>query len=889
MITLLEYRIKGSKTFKVLLLLLAIFLNPIIGGKNIEMEIRISKYIADNTDSKIFEKGFAQAEETHEMLVKELKDLQELGIDTRTFEKAKNAAIKPYEGAEQKKMYELAMIRYLLDQPEMMAVTNFSKTEMRCLIMRRFVSSLPFKNPEFANTNILTQITDQYNPISYRKLALKILLDKGLFSEQNMAKIKVELRNLIQTKQAFYKAMQDLKMENVPIYIGDTDKIREVALEKLEVFQNEKNNILKEFGVSKAKVELAMEKALEIAQTILEENEDLENQVTKYNDTLMFLGIVENMDDPQSLLEEEFITNQIELIGDLGRKTEKYAGHVQKYNQYNNLKNYMESVKDEMEQAYQVTEKLVQDEKKNIDNYKNYIIQKCEQLKNNLYENLKSDNLYSQFLANIETYQDELKDLTFVYDLLTEVNRKIERLYFLIEKEDVLEGTDIVVGPNVMISIEREINQITSLADNFNNFSDRTTKIKQMNQLHGEIVKTRDFDFQREETLRKAKTLLEQINAIEQKFDKILAQAFEKAMLITNKTGQSTARMMCFDEVDLGHLIMNMVKTNMILNLDVFMAGLTSNWDYVTTKRFVLRNYYMLTSADYQGSSLVNFSEKKFMGASEENQLKSKLLEDYSLRMNFFTGLYRQKVEEIDFSQGRSFWSKTGLFFSAIVKMIWNFLTRSAVHFTIDKIVEFILDKIKSIIPFIGTIKILYRYLKSLLFVLIEELWEYLKEKFYQQIIDLRVHWGQMLRKLNVFLGNREIMSTNTNEFFKKNDAWMSWQTTCWQYDFCYEDPIPQSHLEPMDNNVVFYLNDLKEVEEKYVKHLQIKEVESKKYEAINYIRMINEFRGDNYLLSYDRLEKDPNLLVTACLYYKGKLNLRGLKQRQKIRRLLLR
>ena len=867
-------------------LALILLLTPITSVKNAQMEMLLSKYIAEHMDAVVFQHGFAEPEKTKVLLEKEFENMERLGWDMGGFSKANIAALKAPATLQENQTVEFKMIQYMLQQPEMEEVTNFSINEERCMILRRFVSSLPFSNPDFQDPNFIREITSKYDPVSYREMTLKIINNKDLFSESDNAKIQNDLRKLLTAKKTFHTLVQRLNLENVPIYVGDSQAIRAASLEKLKSFVKTKNRIIKKFSEEQAKVRDLMDRALQIADDILENHQELELKVQKYNQTVMFEGMANTAKSPECMLEDEFLQDQLNVLGDLSQRVNEYSAHVQKYMQYSQIKDYMESAKNEMKQAYKAASTLEAAQKKQVEKYKTYIIAQTKKLKDKLFKELTKNPTYLEFLSTLELYKDTIIDLTVHYDMLTAINRRIERLNFLIEEDELFEGGDIVIGASVMIALEKEINHIESMPTNFNEFSNFTKKQAEMGKIKVAITQRRDYDSDRLKILKKAKTLLEAIDDLEIKMDVLLALVFAKSMMITNSTGQSENRMLCFDEVDLGHVIMNMVKTNMILNIDLFMEMLTKKWDYVTVKRFALRNYFILTSANYQGQSLVAFSEKKFMGASEESQMRKKLVEDYSMRIGFFTGLYRQKVEEIDFTKGRGFFNKVGLFFSSIIKQIWNFLLRSAKHMVLGKIVDWIMEKIADIIPFIGAINILYRFLKSLLFVLIEEIFDFLKERFYTQLMDLRTSWGRMLRKINNMLGTREIRSTDVNEFFISNDAWMSWKSSCWQYDFCYEEPTPQALLEPMETKEVFYLDSLQEVEKKYVKHLQIQKEVRERFQAINYVRMINQFRGDNYLLSAERLQKDPNLLVTACLYYKGKLNLKTIGG---MRRLMMR
>lgn len=869
-----------------LTLALTLLLTPMTSVKNAQMEMLISKYIAEHMDAVVFQHGFAQPEKTKTLLENEFENLERLGWDMGGFSKADIAALESPSTLQEKQKVEFEMIQYMLFEPEMEEVTNFSANEERCMILRRFVSSLPFTNPDFQDPNFIRAITSQYDPVSYREMTLKIINDKGLFSPQDNLKIKSDLQKLLTAKKTFHLLVQRLSLENVPIYVGDSQAIRAVSIDKLKTFVKNKNKIIKKFSEEQAKVRELMDRALDIADDILENQASIELKVQKYNQTVMFEGMANTAKSPECMLEDEFLEDQLNVLGNLGQRVNEYSAHVQKYMQYSQIKDYMESIKGEMKEAYKAASTLEAAQKKEVEKYKAHIIGQTKKLKDKLFKELTKNPLYLEFLSTLELYKDKIIDLTAQYDMLTVINRRIERLNFLIEQDDLFEGGDIVIGASVMIALEKEINHIESMPTNFNEFSKFTNKQSEMGKIRVAITERRDYDSDRLKILKKAKTLLEAIDDLEIKMDVLLALIFAKSMMITNSTGQSENRMLCFDEVDLGHVIMNMVKTNMILNIDLFMEMLTKKWDYVTIKRFALRNYFILTSSNYQGQSLVAFSEKKFMGASEENQMRKKLVEDYSMRIGFFTGLYRQKVEEIDFSKGRGFFKKVGLFFSSIIKQIWNFLLRSAKNFALNKIVDWIMEKITDIIPFLGSIKIFYKFLKSLLFVLIEEIFDFLKERFYSQLVDLRTFWGRMLRKINNLLGKRDIRSTDVNEFFISNDAWMSWKSTCWQYDFCYEEPTPQALLEPMETKEIFYLDSLDEVEKKYIKHLQIQKEVRERFQAINYVRMINQFKGDNYLLSADRLQKDPNLLVTACLYYKGKLNLKTVGG---LRRLMMR
>ena len=874
----------STNTIPVLLFLTLLCLLPsnVYQAKSNEMELMISMYVRENLDATVFQNGGERRTYAVELLDREKANAGNLGIQMASLNETQLKAIQPPANDQEKGMQEFKIIQYLLKQEEMNEVTQFSPEEERCLVLRRFVASLPFTNADFDDWFILRSMAQEYFPISYRELTMKILTDSTLFEPQDHESLMADLIELAKYKTTFLQVVQRLELTKIPVYTGNSQELREKANEKMEEYMEKKIYILAEFSESQAFMMDHMNYARQTANNIYSKSYNLELAAQVYMESMEFYVLVNGCDDPDLILQHAFMEDKSGKLGNIKNQVLEFAVELKAYNQIHGLFNYMVPKKKDMAESFKIADTLGTNTKKSMASKISAIQKNILKLQKTLYDILLKNEEYKNFLDSIEEYKEYLIQMATHYDKINEVNNKIDKLHFLASQDERLAGGDIVAGMNVSMALDQEILNLQLITQAVNKAIQLTGNTSELSLIQQSIAARKKRDEDRLRLLLKAKSILDKIGALETKVDMMMAMAFSRAMTLVNSTGDSENRMACFDEIELGHVIMMMGKTNMIIDVEMFLTMMVREWDYVSVKKFVLKNYFMFTSATYQGQSLAVYAEKKFM-PNEEAVMKKKIIDDYALRLNFFLGLYKKRVESINFNSSNGVLRQIGLFFSNVVHHIKGYLARAIQDIALEFVMEHVMSVLKTIFPFIGTVQTIYKFMGSMVYVLLEDIYDYLRHKFYNVKLELDRQWRKVKRTVSRWLGNRQIKSAHIDDFFLENNAWMSWRSTCWRYDYCFEEKAPEASLEPLENKNVFYFESLEQVNVKYKKNLQIQRTRRYTYRAINYIRHINHFKGSNYLLTYERLEKDPNLLITACLYYKGKTNVQAFERRERL------
>ena len=220
--------------------LLCLFPSNVHPAKTNEMELMISMYVRENLDAKVFENGGERRTYAVELLDQEKANAGNLGIQMGSLNESQLKAIQPPANSQEKGVQEFKIIQYLLKQEEMNDVTQFSPEEERCLVLRRFVASLPFTNADFDDWFILRSMAQEYYPISYRELTLKLLTDSTLFEPQDHEHLMLDLIELAKYKTTFLQVVQRLGLTKVPVYTGNSQELREKANEKMEEYLEKK-------------------------------------------------------------------------------------------------------------------------------------------------------------------------------------------------------------------------------------------------------------------------------------------------------------------------------------------------------------------------------------------------------------------------------------------------------------------------------------------------------------------------------------------------------------------------------------------------------------------------------------------------------------------------
>ena len=120
-----------------------------------------------------------------------LKDLSKK-VETQLSEEAAQLASE--------RSFKTQFLTKVLDKGENSEYREFSTIEWNCLVVRKFMKSMPFNFPEFDDNFFYTKIRDRYKGISYRHMAMNILKNQTFFPEEVNEEIQAKLAQVRQYK-----------------------------------------------------------------------------------------------------------------------------------------------------------------------------------------------------------------------------------------------------------------------------------------------------------------------------------------------------------------------------------------------------------------------------------------------------------------------------------------------------------------------------------------------------------------------------------------------------------------------------------------------------------------------------------------------------------------
>ena len=212
-----------------------------------------------------------------------------------------------------------------------------------------------------------------------------------------------------------------------------------------------------------------------------------------------------------------------------------------------------------------------------VQKLRRYVSGKVGEVLAMLYEELSGDENYSQFLTYLERYKVDLGKMTKLYDQIGEENNKLDRLWYLSQEDEELAGGDVIITPTVENEVAKEIGRIEEGLASAQRMVEMNPNSKSLPQIVEMIEGERERDEIRMRNLTKLSEMLGSIRDIEAQLDMMIAISFSRVMVLENRTGGTRNQMACFDELELGHAVMNMAKTNMIMDLGRFMEMLVKD------------------------------------------------------------------------------------------------------------------------------------------------------------------------------------------------------------------------------------------------------------------------------------------------------------------------
>lgn len=801
----------------------------------------------------------------------------------------------PVLSFEQEKARQFKMIDYLFKQPEMEKVISLTPEERQCFELKRFVASVPFNNDLLDTSKILQKTRDQFEGISFRSLVYKFLLDDAFRGTENYTLAVQNYHSLIDMKQKLIDTLNEQEMNKMTIVNGKWDKTLEKGQEEMDKLEKSKYYNLTQFSNVQNNIIGIQENIQSISDKILQDYSQSNNLVNMYRQGEDFLDAVSVATESEMIVTAKFVTETYNNNRDLINATLKLVNFIKEHNIFEKMNKWLvlqkyDNDKESLALRKQLKSQMSKTKSKVAEARKELTVL-IEKIMKELKESVYDIPEYKNMLSLMKEYKVQLKILYGYYEKIIGVNRELDKLsYIMFNQEETNNRAllDAYIAPENEIVLQNQIDRITEKNSELKDFVYQIKGLQRVdkdNQIYDKILNWKGFTEDEQEELARLKTIkfyIEQIVMKEKNVDKLLAEAMGKTRSFVMESSMDSRNQTCLDDLELGHTIMNMAKYYMIIDLDNFLKIYMSGWHILDVRKFVLLNYAVFTSEEYQGRMIEDYPIQKVPPMQQE-ATKTLIIRDYSLRLNFFVGMFRQRQVEIDSMNRNSFFSKQGLFFRNLIFNICNYFRNVKPGQVVKFLVEVVSIILAKLIPFSSLFKGLFVILRSLISLLLGQLIRLVVRMFKEYKLQIYAFWMKATRMIREKLGSRVLQDVNSTVFFQRNASFMNYGTQCWKYDNCFESTVHDETREELPNKKTYNFSSLRSVDDRYREILQMTRKSRRKNSDFNYLRKITQFKGGNYVMKKDQLMNNQDLLVTSLLYYRSQMALNIDQEHQEV------
>ena len=779
---------------------------------------------------------------------------------------------------------EFEVLEYLMNQPEMEEVTQFNEQELQCLALRRMVSSAPFNNEVF-DPNFFQKVRDEYQATSMRTLSLKLLVDEGFVTKDEIEENKALVGELVFQKKTFMELLSSDEKQNLPIVAGNWDKVKEAATEEITKLSKQKIKVLTVYNNTQMELLSLSDQIKSLSDKMIQENQFLEQLVVIYQNGEEFIDALESAQDRNLFTNLPFIQKDFKQNQGLMKEVSELSHRMKELQIFEKSKNWLEWDSERAKEPktaslIQELEKQIRSKLHLVNSSRNKAINFSKKLMEQIHKTLKENLDYARLNLHIENYKSAMLLIKIHYRKLSEINREVDKLQFLFDNIDPLKPHldqfgDYIIGFETETIFEAEIHSLFSRADGLNELVQLSGSYESpmLNSLKSWEGWNDRVSFN-PVTLNQKVTTLKRILELESILDVKLGKAMGQARKIMTNSGSNGNSVPCLDEIEMGHLILNMARYYMIVDIGTFVKAYMDGWDMMSTRMFVMKNYGIFTSREYRGRIVDSTSIHKWL-PEEERVEQVKMVEDYILRIGFFVNLFRTRSIEVDFTQRKSFFGKQGLLFRNMAFNLWGRVKNTPPEQIVAAFSQILIDQIVDIIPFGSKLKALVGFLVFLIKLAINEIINFMIKKFGESRYELQYVWRKVYHKVRSSFGIIGVQNVNTEKFFKENSDFMDFKSQCWKFDFCYEEPTVHFEDHSFTSKYQFDFSSLQAVNDQYKEVLSTAPDKQKKSKGdFNYLRQIGFFRANNYLLTRERIKENRDLMLTTLVYYRTKVSL---------------
>ena len=533
---------------------------------------------------------------------------------------------------------------------------TFNKKEENCILTRKFVKSMPFNLDELDDTFFFTKIRDTYKSISYRTLGLQLLEQQTFFEEkvtQDILKKLEQVRNLKQELLALLDEEKEdyflLKDNNEVILAKATEEQMKIAKEKsvkmtylsdeyLKLKNNDdeirlvSNTILKEDPFFEAKLQIF--KKLDFVEILVSSSQteesfsDIDQELFKSLDLEDFYTKLLNLGKPMKIKKNIEIVklsleNERNLLKIKSKSDPQNSPSEKKLPSLSQLNSLISKTKSEINKL-----------ESEIKSTKNSLLSEIKKLKLELRNSLDTPR-YKHYLEKLDNYKNHSETILEANIEIGNLNQKGEYFSLLVSALENNQNADVVIPFELRLDVEEEIENINKRKPALKEIKSISLENENLNSI---ITEIEGLEFENQgnvlKILNKKKNLILDIKKLEEYFDLKLAQLFWGVLFIPDKHGNTVS--VCFSEIDLGKNLFLMVKSNIILNFEIFTQELLKNFTFAQTRSFILLNYAVFVSKDHLQRIEHDYKlTKTFPG--EEEMLQKKMVNEFIQRFRFLS------------------------------------------------------------------------------------------------------------------------------------------------------------------------------------------------------------------------------------------------------------
>ena len=785
---------------------------------------------------------------------------------------------------EQEKVRQFRIVEYLFTQPEMDKLTILTPQEQQCFELKRFAASVPFNNNLLDTSGIFSRTRDQFHGISFRSLVYKLILDEAFVTTTMYSTIKPDVNAIVNLKQEFFRVATKAEIAKMPIVYGSWKNILEKGEEEIERLTKSKYYNIKQFSDTQNKIIEMTQEIQNISDNLLSRSSQGAKFVEFYREGEDFVEAVAVATEAEMINGMKFVTTSFNSDADLVNNTVLLIGLLNHLKVIERVGKWMGAEKYSHDKS---TKTLMKDVIKEIEKVMDRISKTRKTLIKAAHRIMKLNKEvvmklpdYKKMLNLMNEYKIQLKILYGFYEKIVDVNRELDKLSYIMfnqEEEQRKFLLDVYIGPETSVIVQNKLERLVEKNTDRSEFMkdfEALERIDKNNDFYGKVKNWggwRNDESDEINRLTRLKSVIDQITSQEERIDFYLANAMSESRRLTMTGANDSNNQKCLDDLTMGHLMINMAKHYIIVDLDLFMKTYMLSWHILDVRSFVLLNYAMFTSEDYQGRMIDDYPIQKIPPGQQDNK-KGLIIRDYTLRLNFFVGMFRQREVEMDSLKRTGFLSRQGLFFRNLIFNICNYFRNVRGEQIVAFMVEVVSIILAKLIPFSSLFKGIFVILRSIISLLLGQLIRFVVRKYQEYKLQIYAFWIKATRMIRDKLGAREIHLLDCSTFFQRNGSFMNYATQCWKYDNCFEGSVHDETREEIPQKKVLDLSSLKSVDEKYRTVLQLTKKSQRKKSDFNYIRKITMFKGGNYVLKKDQLKNNQDLLITTLLYYRSEM-----------------